>query len=181
MSGTMVVSGTTMAAAVSAIRASVWIAIRPRKASDGAGYTIGSVADLIDTVIPAIENVKNQFGNLEEWGTSTLIVDDFFTKPASSGRPYRLESGYRVERAFADLQRRKGRLAWCRDDGTPVRLLPGSNFRNTGRAFEMRCNFDQVGNAGNRTRRFHLPCEGMVRVGLDLTLTHRILIKSYHP
>ena len=37
------------------------------KTSDGAGYTIGSVADLIDAVIPAIENVKNQYGDLAEW------------------------------------------------------------------------------------------------------------------
>ena len=77
----MVVSGTTMAAAGFCNPGiECEIAIRPHKASDGAGYTIGSVADLIDTVIPAIENVENQFGKLEEWRTSTLIVDDFSHK-----------------------------------------------------------------------------------------------------
>ena len=86
MSGTMIESGSTFAAAGFCNPGiECEIAIRLGKDSHGSDYTRESVAGLIDAVIPAIEIVENRYGDFEERGTPTLIADDFFHKACVLG------------------------------------------------------------------------------------------------
>ena len=86
MSGTMIESGGTFAAAgFCNPGVECEIAMRLGKDSEVADYTRESAADLIAAVIPAIEIVENRYGDFEERGTPTLIADDFFHKACVLG------------------------------------------------------------------------------------------------
>ena len=61
------------------------IALRLHKTSDGAVYTRGSVADLIDAVFPAIEIKENSHGDVTARGTPKLSADDFSHKACVLG------------------------------------------------------------------------------------------------
>ena len=56
------------------------ITVRLHKTSDGAVYTRGSAADLIDAVFPANEIGEYWYGDFAARGTPTLSADDFFHK-----------------------------------------------------------------------------------------------------
>ena len=61
------------------------IAFRLGRSSNGEKYTRESVADLIVSVMPAIEIVENRYGDFEDRNTPTLIADDFFHKACVLG------------------------------------------------------------------------------------------------
>ena len=86
MSGTMIENGSILTAAGFCNPGiECEIAVRLGKPSEGDGYTKESVADMISTVLPAIEIVENRYGDFEERGTPTLIADDFFHKACVLG------------------------------------------------------------------------------------------------